>query len=616
MVSEMKRIRFGTHEFDPVTGELFRDGQIVKLQPQPSRVLSLLLAHPGEVLSREELREALWPDGTTVEFDQGLNYCIRQIRAALGESASDPDFIETIPKKGYRFIAAIESSAEEAGLPVHSLAPRRIRRPLLAGAVALFLLFMAWTWYSDRGVAQPKTLLVQAFVPLGMAEGESWYGDALAQRLIANLAKADGIRVLPWSAAASLRGQKLSGIEAGKQQGADAVLEASVRRRDRRLILTAQLIDVESERVVWSFREDREANNLEEIEDTVTASLARALRFRLVEGEAPLARRLPEDPETYNLYLKGMALNDRMTPDATAAAVEAFEEVIRRKPSFAPTYVGLANVLVLATFTRKASKESNIARALELADRALALDPEFAGAHGAKAHAFFNAWNWVEADREFQMALRLDPNSATTLQLYGVFLGTQERFDEAVRALQRAEELAPTSGLIASTQCRVAFHAQRYEEAIASCKRALLIDPARHECLTLLGRIHVLKGMPKEAQRYFVEARKPNQAQSEGLWRAYGAAAMGDSAGARAELLAWEKLPKESKFLPLPYGLAKLRLKEERDGLAVLRKLVEARLASALWLRSTPELQPYRDDPRLQEILAQVASPPSPRPAM
>ena len=610
----MKRIRFGSHEFDPVNGELFCDGRQVKLQPQPSRVLALLLAHPGEVVSREQLREALWPDGTTVEFDQGLNYCIRQIRAALGESAGDPEFIETLPKKGYRFIAALDRPEEASPAPVRESASPRFGMPWWAAALVLLSLLLGWNWYSRRIPSTPKSILIQAFVPLGMPEEEAWYGEAIAQQLIGHLAKAEGIQVSPWSTSASLRGQKLTAIEAARKQGAEAVLEGSVRKQEQRLIVTAQLVDARSERVIWSYRDDRAALDLGEVENAVTASMARALRFRIVEGEAPLARRRPEDPETYNLYLKGLALNDRLTPAGTAAAAEAFEEVMRRAPNFAPAYVGLANVMVLETFTRGASKKSNFARALELADKALTLDPEFADAHGAKAHALFNAWNWAEADREFEIALRLDPNATATLQLFGLFLGMRGRFDEAAKVLRRAEELAPASGLIAATQCRVAFHAKRYEEAIATCTKTLVIDPARHECRTLLGRIHVMKGMPNEAQQYF--ANKPNRTQSEGLWRAYGSAAMGDQAGARAEILAWEKLPRKSKNLPLPYCLTKLRLQEDREGFAALRELVDARLPTSLWLQVTPELDPYRSDPRLQAILAQVGVDRSLRPAM
>lgn len=610
MPNEMKRIRFGSHEFDPATGELFRDGQIVKLQPQPSRVLSLLLSQPGEVVSREQLREALWPDGTTVEFDQGLNFCVRQIRSALGESASNPEFVETLPKKGYRFIATIDPPVEAAPLPPPPTAqvPSRLRWPLLAGALGLLSLLIGWTWYGNRTATLPKSILIQAFVPLGMGEEDAWYGDAIAQQLIGHLAKAKGIRVLPWSATTSFRERKLSGVEAARTEGADAILEGSVRKQDNRLIVTAQLVDTSSERVIWSYRDDRAARDLGEIENAVTASMARALRFRIVEGEQPLARRRPEDPETYNLYLKGMALNDRLTSVASAAAEEAFAEVMRRAPNFAPAYVGMANLLVLETFTRGASKSENFARALELAESALKLDPDFAEAHGARAHALFNSWNWAEADREFQTALRLDPESPTILQLYGIYLATQRRFDEAMKALKRAEDLSPVSGLIATSQCRVAFYAKRYDDAIAACKRALVIDPARRETNTFLGRTYVMQGKPQEAQRLFTESGRAKRTSAETLWNAYFEAARGDQAAARLAIRTWEELPKKGTNIPLPYALTKLQLREGQAGFAALRQIVGTHSTAALWLRVTPELDPYRSDPGFQKILAPLGS--------
>ncbi len=200
MANEMKRIRFGDREFDSATGELLGAGDPVKLQPQPARVLELLLAKAGEVVTREEIRAALWPDGTTVEFDQGLNYCIRQIRAALGESASEPMFIETLPKKGYRFVAPVEAAIPARHESrVASNAP--FRRRVAAVAAAVVVLGAGGWIVKGRllpgATGAPKSIIVRPFTTLGEDPKQTWLADALSQRLIGELAKNKEIHVLP-----------------------------------------------------------------------------------------------------------------------------------------------------------------------------------------------------------------------------------------------------------------------------------------------------------------------------------------------------------------------------------------------------------------------------------
>ncbi len=611
----MKRIRFGSHEFDPVTGELFRDGKNVKLQPQPSRVLSLLLAQPGEVLTRDQLREALWPDGTTVEFDQGLNYCIRQIRSALGESASDPEFVETLPKKGYRFIATIETPLESPSqppmqpgteIPKISKLPMPLSRRLVAGALGLSLLLIAWNWYSGRSRSMPKSILIQALVPLGMTEEDAWYGDAIAQQLIGQLSKTDSIRVLPWSVTAGLRSRKLSAIESARRAGAESVLEGSVRKQDQRLIVSAQLVDAQDERVIWSYRDDRAGDDLGAVQDALSTSMARALRFRIVEGEQPLGRRRPEDPETYNLYLRAVVLGDQFPNSGTAAAKKAFEEVIRRAPGFAPGYAGLANTLVMEPFMTPSAPRENLQHALSLASKAIDLDPAYAEAHAVMAHAYFNAWKWREAEKKFQDALRLDPDSAVALQLYSIYLATQRRFEDAQLHIRRASVLSPTSGLIAFSECIIQYHARNFKEAESACRKTLELDPGRSSAHQVLARAYSMQGMHVEASKsldnWTQNFRDPVTPK---LWRAYYLARAGEIAKAREIVANWESDPLSKGMAPpLAFALAKLALGDRRGGFDALSKAVNSHVAHCVWLKATPELDRYRHDDDYRTLMA------------
>jgi Tfp pilus assembly protein PilF len=334
--------------------------------------------------------------------------------------------------------------------------------------------------------------------------------------------------------------------------------------------------------------------------------MARALRFRIVEGERPLGRRRPDDPETYNLYLKAVVLGDQFPTSGTAAAKKAFEEVIRRAPGFAPGYAGLANTLVMEPFMTPSAPRENLQRALGLASKAIDLDPSYAEAHAVMAHAYFNSWKWREAERKFQDALRLDPDSAVALQLYSIYLATQRRFEEALLHIRRASGLSPTSGLIAYSECIIQYHAGNFKEAESVCRKTLELDPGRSSAHQVLARAYSMQGMHAEARRNLdMWTQNFRDPVTPKLWRAYYLARSGEIAKAREILVNWESDPLSKAMAPpLAFALAKLALGDRRGGFDALNKAVDGHVAQCVWLKATPELERYRQGDDYRTLMA------------
>jgi DNA-binding winged helix-turn-helix (wHTH) protein/TolB-like protein/cytochrome c-type biogenesis protein CcmH/NrfG len=475
----IRAYRFGHFEIDTRTGELTEKGRSVRLQPQPSRLLVLLVSRAGELVARDELRAALWSDGTNVEFDQGLNYCISQIRAALGDSRNQASWIETVPKRGYRFVGEVETVVDSSPVPVgdpvvenqpdppasvakpDSVPPPRLWIWAIAAAALVLSagVFLSGKFRPSNG---PKSILVRTFIPTGLAAEEEWYADSLTQQVISTLAQGGKVNVRPFSTSLALKGKVESAREIGKRYGVDAVLEGSVRRSGSQLHVSVQLVDTSTERILWSHEDDREASDLSSIEKSILSSIARALQFRM-EGTATVAsRQPPKDRETYHLYLKANVITDQYRPEAESAVL--YREVIRREPAFAPAHARLASVL--ARGAQGDLRSPDLTEAKQAAERAIGLDPTSAEAHTALAHVYMKAWKWAEAEPEFRTALTLDPNLAETRQLYGLFLASQGRFVEAIEQADRAVDLAPTSPTVWYAWAQVRLHARRFDDVI------------------------------------------------------------------------------------------------------------------------------------------------------
>lgn len=609
--SEHPRVRFGKYEFDAKTGELFQNGEAVKLQPQPVRVLDLLISRAGQLVTREELLKALWPDGTSVEFDQGLNYCIRQIRAALGESANEPTYLETLPKRGYRFIAPVipmeqvpdaerpaEPQIEEPRRPP-AIRPRyglMVAGLIVAGLIVASLAAITLSsapWLPKQSENVPRSILVRPFVGQGLAAENAWYPDSMAQQLIGALARTKKVRVLPWSTSLAIQGQLVSVKELGLRFGVDSVLEGYLAKSGEGLRLTVHLLNARTEKTIWTY--EKESSDFGRIEAEFMNSVARTLQFKIQEEDTPAGRRPPEDIETYNLYLKARAMRDQESKSGIKASSESYQEVIRRAPGFAPAFAELANEWARDPSIRgRLPYKETLEKAVAYARYAIDLDPSGAEGHAALAHAYFRLKKRIEAEKEFSVALDLDPDSAVTLQLYAIHLGLEGRLDEALRRAKKAALLAPTSGMIGYTLALVHLHAGNYDEAIVAARRTVEIDRRRGSSLFVLSRAYAMKGMIREAMEVHTESEKlsADPLAKASAWRAYLIALSGDRKRAMAELAAWDMSHADQSTGGLFYGLTLLECGEMDRGFQVVRR------SKHLWFKSAPELNKWRTHPQ------------------
>jgi len=603
---------FGPFELRSATGELLRDGLNLKLAPQPFRVLLMLASRPGELVSREEIREMLWNDGTTVEFDQGLNFCIRQIRAALADDAREPKYIETLPKRGYRFIAPVSRVAapldcatviepDPQPQPVAAPpAPSRWRPILwLAPSVMAAVVLLLFVFHRAEGThITPGAILVRPFVNLSLPAEDAWFSDALTQQIIGALAENKAVHVVPWSSTLALKGESVSVRELRDRFHVDAILEGSVARSGERLRVIAQLVDAGSEHVLWSNQDDRDASDLAGVQNDLITSIAGTLRLRLTETEIPEARRRPEDQETYNLYLKALVFGDQFSPEGAAESVKDFEEVIRRSPGYAPAHAGLANELAIIPFFQIAKTRDLLARSREQAERAVALDPSSALGHAALGHSLFNSWNWSESEKELQTAISLDPDAAVAHHIYALLLTTQGRSEEAIREARRAVDLAPTSAIISYTLATVLLHAGQYDESIAQSRRTLELDRGFDLAYNVIVRAYTLKEISSEANRAMSEWERIKPDPLRVLWRAHYLARFGKRGEALKMIHDWLASSPRASRPPISLAIALLSAGEKDRALTALCQAAQMHTPSMIWLKSTPEFTEIRSDPR------------------
>lgn len=604
---ERRRVRFGSFEFDSQTGELFKDGRIAKLQPQPVRLLDLLISRAGELVTREELRDALWPDGTSVEFDQGLNFSIRQIRSALGESASNPVFLETLPKRGYRFIGdvlpaeivpATKRPCESAAPSVRP--PRAFHRYWFAAVAVAAIGLTSAHWQKSGNPAPPKSILVRPLRNFGLPVENTWYADSLTEQLIVAFSRFIAVRHVPGSASPALMNPVAAVPDPGPRFGADVIVDGSVRKTSNGIEVTIQVADTRAEGAPWSRSYTYETTDSARIEKQIADAITTAFQLQIRNRAVPETRRPPDDPDTYTLYRRAIAAHNG-DGDLKASA-EALEEVTRRAPKFAPAFASLANVWARAPWVRPGPRAETYGKAREYAQAALRLDPSSSDGHAALAHALFKLHKWREAENEFRLALTLEPNSATVLQIFAIYLTVQGRFSEAIERAQAAARLAPTESLMAYTVAMAHLHAGNYDKAIAESHRALQFGSTAFGFYRVMSRAYAMKGMISEAIAAIDEwEAKANEPQP--LWRALVLAQGGDHTAARAHLQKWDAKNPGQKRPPYPYALALIELGETDRGFQALRTVAPGEAGVKPWMKQTPELKKWRDDPRFRVIV-------------
>ena len=473
-------IRFGVFEVDLRAGELRKQGAKVRLQEQPFQVLQVLLEKPGEIVTREELRKRIWPSDTFVDFDGGVNNAIKRLREALGDRADTPRFIETLPRRGYRFIrhangsraatpTGQESPTREGGSAVSR---RRLRIGLNASLTIIVLLIALlglgpanlWRHLSITSrTPQIRSIAVLPLKNLSDDPSQKYFAYGMAEELITDLSQVRALKVVSHTSVLRYENTDKTLPQIAQELGVDAVIEGAVQRSADRVRITAQLIYALKDTNLWARTYDRDLSDVLALQSTVAKEIADEIRVNMSPGETVrLTKPRTVNPEALDAYWKGRyylasANRNAYGKDKDKAAQQEdirqaaayFEEAIRRDPNYAPAYMGYWDSLFFYQDDLAPSPfpATVLAKGRTALMKALALDDTLAKAHLALGNAFFYAdWNWSGAEREYKRALDLDPNSAVTHCSYAGFLDSMGRFDEGLNEQEIQLQLDPDLG--------------------------------------------------------------------------------------------------------------------------------------------------------------------------
>jgi TolB-like protein/DNA-binding winged helix-turn-helix (wHTH) protein len=486
-------LQFGIFELDLQRAELRKQGVRIKLQEQPLKVLQLLLRNRGEIVTREQLRTDIWPANTFVEFDHGLYSAMARLREALGDSSESPRFIETVARRGYRFIAPVTSPGIVI-VPVSE--PGEIKRQprsqrvvvgvlagLLAGSLLLgmvlgFNLANSRDWLRRRSNPQVRSIAVLPLQNLSGDPTQEYFADGMTDELITELAELGSVRVISRTSVMQYKGAHKPLRQIGNELGADVVLEGSVLRSGQHVRITAQLIDAASDQHLWARTYDRELGDVLLLQSDMAGAIAEEIRAKIGgNAQSRAARLLRVDPEEQDLYLRGRYHLDKGSEDEINKGIEYFREAIEHNPRDARNYAGLADSY-LALSDYYLSPAATLAQAKQAAVKALELDENLAETHvSLGAIRFLYDWDWPQAEKEFAQAVRLNPNSSDAHLWRGVFLAQMGRTDEGISEIKLAESLDPLSLAVHVNAGWVYYVARRNERAVQEWRKILDIDP-------------------------------------------------------------------------------------------------------------------------------------------
>lgn len=604
-------VRFGAFDLDLDSGELRKHGLRTRLTPQSFQVLLLLLEHRGELVTREALQKKLWPADTFVDFEMGLSSAVKKLREALGDSAESPRFVETLPRRGYRFVATIEAGLPPAPpgppLPPVAAAPaRRVRRwswraALMMTAVAAALIALhgagLWRWalHPMRAAAAPiRSIAVLPLANLSGDPAQDYFADGMTDALITELAQVGSLRVISRTSVTQYKGMARPVGTIARELGVEAVVEGTVARDANRVRVTAQLIDAGSDRHLWAHTYERELRDVLTLQDEIAAAIAQAVEAEIRPGERH-ARAV--DPAAYESYLKGRFFWSPRQTDGLFKAAELFEAAIRQDPTYAPSYSGLSDTYRLFDMHGLMRPGDCMPRAEAAARQALALDDTLAEAHVSLATVLFRyRWDWAGAEREFRRALDLDPSYAEGHRAYAVYLLAVQRPEAALGEARLARQLNPLSPIVRTELAFALLGAGQVDDAIAELEKTRHTDPGFLRVYHSLAIAYLRKGDTPRAAAAVEEglARSSGEASP---WLAYVGAVVGRRRVGVETLAALEKRSRSEYVSPQSFAVVHLGLGDTERALGLLEKASDERAIE--WLGfATVVTERLRGQPR------------------
>ena len=636
-------VRFGTYQVSLQSGELRRAGLRIRVQQQPMKLLEILLEHPGEVVTREELRSRVWPNESFGDFDQALNIAIGKLRSALEDSAENPRFIETLPKRGYRFIAEVavldadarpkrpQSVAEDlpgeqekkiepghklqgAGLAV----PPKPRLGMTRGVIGAFLvlslsILSVWLFRSrPPALSGIRSIAVLPLENLSGDASQNYFADGMTDELITDLAQISALRVISRTSVMVYKEARKPLPQIARELNVDALVEGTVLRSGDQVRITAKLIEASTDKYLWSQSYEGELRDTLALQNRVASAIADQIRINLTPQEqAALKTAKAVNPEAYQSFLKGRYFWNKRTADGLKAALAYFNQAIEEDPKYAKAYSGLADTYALLgdwQYAVMTPKEA-FPKAKAAAIKALELDSSLSEAHtslGYSLRAF--DWDFESAGKEFQRAIELNPGYATAHHWNAINLGLLGRPTEALVEMRKAETLDPLSMIINADLAEFLLFTHSYDESVEQGRKIIEMDSTFALGHKQLGDAYLLKQMDKEAVAELQEAVRLSGGSPiciADLARAFVASGKMNEA---VKLLNDLKKSSNTSFTNAPHiAMIYSSMGDNDQAIHWLEKAYEERFNPSILLRSG--FAPLRSDPRFEELKHHIGLP-------
>ena len=583
-VPTVRVLRFDIFELDIRAGELRKRGVRLRLQGQPLQVLATLLKRAGDLVTREELRAEIWPADTFVDFDHSLHNAIARIRETLGDSAETPRYIETLPRRGYRFIERVDEVKPEASLP-----PLRHSRKV-----------------------DPHGIRAVAVLPLEDHSGDpgnEYFADGMTEALITSLAKIKALRVISRTSAMQYKGLRKSLPQIARELNVDAVIEGSVLRSGERVRIAAQLIHATSDQHLWAESYERDFRDILSLQGEIARQVANEVRIILTpEERARLGSVRQVNPEAHELYLKARYYWNKRTEESVKKALSYFHRAIDNDPTYALGYAGLADSYNILGYYNALPPIEAYRKGKAAALKALELDNSLAAPHAALGVVKRDfEWDWSGAEEEFQRAIELNPGYVEAYHWRGTLLSMLGRHAEALREKNKALAIDPLSVVIRTDLARMFYFSRDYDQSLEQYRSALDMDPNFGSAHVWLSHVYEQKGLFEQAISELKTGMRLSSGSTFALAKlGHGYAMAGRCDEAHAVLNQLNALSSQRYVSPYDIAMVHVGLHENDEAFAWLQRAFEQRSLWLGYLKVEPQLDALRPDKRFHDLLRRV----------
>ena len=619
--------RFDVFELDTRTGELRKRGAKVRLKGQPLLVLAVLLERAGDLVTREELRDQIWPADTFVDFDHSLHNAIARLRDVLGDSPEKPRYIETLPRRGYRFIAPVEKlpapgtqstpESEPVSAPPEPVVQTR-SRPFAAIVGSVFLIvaiavaILLVPVHRTNAAAPIRSIAVLPLANFSGDPSQDYFVDGMTDELITDLAQVGALRVTSRTSVMRYKGTKKSLPEIARELNVDGIVEGSVTRSGQRVRITAQLLQGSTDKHLWAETYDRDLGDVLKLQGELADAIAQQVRAQLSPmQQAQIRQAHVVAPVAHDAYLRGRLyfVTEPFKPESLRKAQGLFQQSIQKDPNFALAYAGLADTYVFLAYTRTLPKDQAYRSAKDALAKAMELDDSVGEAYDTLGNLSEFDWDWSAADRAFNRAIALAPSYSCAHEDRAMFLATTGRRSEALAEIAKIDQL--DYGMSAAGSEILTYYLLRdYPDLIEASRRAMLLDSKSWWLHNNLAIGYEGTGKLQEAISEYQKAADLSDGDQNVLtYLAHADDAIGHRAEAEKILRDLERKSKQVDVPPYVMAAAYAGLGDRDKAFEFLEKAYQLRAFDFNLLRVDLRLDHLHSDPRFQNLLSRLGLP-------